>query len=130
MNEQIEEVLRGSYDLHVHAAPDGSQERRMDALEVARYAYEAEMGGFVLKSHDYNTAPLTYALNQIYPGLNVFWLDHAQPICWRYQSGCGAGRCRPGSEGGLDAHAQRRLPAAGAGRTRAFALTRRKRHIG
>ncbi len=72
MNEQIEEILRGAYDLHVHAAPDGKQQRRMDALEVARCAYEAEMGGFVLKSHDYNTAPLTYALNQIYPGLSVF----------------------------------------------------------
>ena len=71
MNEQIEEILRGAYDLHVHAAPDGSQQRRMDALEVARCAYEAEMGGFALKSHDYNTAPLTYALNQMYPGLNV-----------------------------------------------------------
>ena len=72
MNEQIEEILRGSYDLHVHAAPDASRQRRMDALEVARCAYEAEMGGFVLKSHDYNTAPLTYALNQMYPGLSVF----------------------------------------------------------
>lgn len=72
MNEQIEEILRGSYDLHVHAAPDGRQQRRMDALEVARCAYEAEMGGFALKSHDYNTAPLTYALNQMYPGLSVF----------------------------------------------------------
>ena len=72
MNEQIEEILRGAYDLHVHAAPDGKQQRRMDALEVARCAYEAEMGGFVLKSHDYNTAPLTYALNQMYPGLSVF----------------------------------------------------------
>ena len=72
MNEQIEEILRGAYDLHVHTAPDGRQQRRMDALEVARCAYEAEMGGFVLKSHDYNTAPLTYALNQMYPGLSVF----------------------------------------------------------
>ncbi len=72
MNEQIEEILRGAYDLHVNAAPDGSRERRMDALEVARCAYEAEMGGFVLKSHDYNTAPLTYALNQMYPGLKAF----------------------------------------------------------
>ena len=72
MNEQIEEILRGAYDLHVHAAPDGRQQRRMDALEVARCAYAAEMGGFVLKSHDYNTAPLTYALNQMYPGLSVF----------------------------------------------------------
>ena len=72
MNEQIEDILRGSYDLHVHAAPDGSRQRRMDALEVARCAYEAEMGGFVLKSHDYNTTPLTYALNQMYPGLRLF----------------------------------------------------------
>lgn len=72
MNEQIEEILRGSYDLQVHAAPDGSRERRMDALEVARCAYEAEMGGFALKSDDYNTAPLTYALNRMYPGLSVF----------------------------------------------------------
>ena len=72
MNEQVEEILRGAYDLHVHAAPDGRQQRRMDALEVARCAYEAEMGGFALKSHDYNTAPLTYALNLMYPGLRVF----------------------------------------------------------
>ena len=72
MNEQIEEILRGCYDLHVHAAPDGSRERRMDALEVARCAYEAEMGGFALKSHDYNTAPLAYALNRMYPGLKAF----------------------------------------------------------
>ena len=72
MNEQIEEILCGSYDLNVHAAPDGSRKSRMDALEVARCAYEAVMGGFVLNSNDYNTAPLTYALNQMYPGLNVF----------------------------------------------------------
>lgn len=72
MNSEIEDILRGSYDLHVHASPDAHQERRLDALEAARYAYEAEMGGFVLKSHDYPTAPLTYALNRMYPGLKVF----------------------------------------------------------
>lgn len=72
MNSQVDEILRGCYDLHVHAAPDGGAERRMDAMEVARGAYEAEMGGFALKSHDYNTAPLTYALNRMYPGLRVF----------------------------------------------------------
>lgn len=72
MNEQVETILRGSYDLHVHAAPDGSRQRRMDALEVARCAYEAEMGGFVLKSHDYDTTPLAYVLNQMYPGIRPF----------------------------------------------------------
>ncbi len=71
MNEIIEEILKGSFDLHVHAGPDPNQDRRLDALETARQAYEAEMGGFVLKSHDYPTAPLTYALNRMYPGLLV-----------------------------------------------------------
>ena len=71
MNTEIEEIIKGSYDLHVHAAPD-SVERRLDALEAARFAYEAEMGGFVLKSHEYPTAPLTYALNRMYPGLKVY----------------------------------------------------------
>ena len=71
MNALVEEILKGSYDLHVHAGPDPNRERRMDALEVARHAYEVEMGGFVLKSHEYVTAPLAYALNRMYPGLTV-----------------------------------------------------------
>jgi hypothetical protein len=71
MNPQIEEILKGSFDLHVHASPDAGAERRLDALETARYAYEAELAGFVLKSHEYPTAPLAYVLNQMYPGLNV-----------------------------------------------------------
>ena len=71
MNEVADEILRGSYDLHVHAGPDPSDERRLDALETARYSYEAEMGGFVLKSHEYPTAPLAYVLNRMYPGLSV-----------------------------------------------------------
>ena len=71
MNALVDEILKGSYDLHVHAGPDPNQERRLDALETARYAYEAEMGGFVLKSHEYPTAPLAYALSRMYPGLTV-----------------------------------------------------------
>ena len=71
MNETVDEIHKGSYDLHVHAGPDPAQARRLDAMEAARHAYEAEMGGFVLKSHDYPTAPLTYALERMYPGLVV-----------------------------------------------------------
>ena len=67
----VEDILKGSFDLHVHAGPDAGRERRMDAMDTARAAYEAEMGGFVLKSHDYPTAPLAYALNRMYPGLEV-----------------------------------------------------------
>lgn len=71
MNPLVEDILKGSYDLHVHAGPDPNQERRMDALDVARHAYEAEMGGFVLKSHEYPTASVAYILNRTYPGLKV-----------------------------------------------------------
>ncbi len=71
MNDQIQKILKGSVDLHVHAGPDAGIERRLDALETARHAYEAEMAGFVLKSHDYPTAPVAHALNRMYPGLQV-----------------------------------------------------------
>ena len=70
MNDTISEILTGSFDLHVHAGPD-IQERRLDALQTARHAYEAEMAGFVLKSHEYPTEPLAGALRQMYPGLDV-----------------------------------------------------------
>ena len=70
MNSEIDDILKGSFDLHVHASPD-TTERRMDALETARSAYESEMSGFVLKAHDYPTSPLAYVLNRMYPGLKV-----------------------------------------------------------
>ena len=71
MNSQVEEILKGSFDLHVHAGPDPYHERPLDALEAARYAHEAEMAGFVLKSHQFPTATIAHALRRIYPGLNV-----------------------------------------------------------
>ena len=71
MNDEIEALLKGSIDLNVHAAPD-IPKRRMDALETTRAAYEAGMGGFVLKSDNYLTYPLTYALSQMYPGLEIY----------------------------------------------------------
>ena len=70
-SSQVDEILKGSFDLHVHAGPDPGQERRMDALDTGRYAHEAEMAGFVLKSHAYPTAPLAHVLNRVYPGLTA-----------------------------------------------------------
>ena len=72
LNDTIEKILVGAYDLHVHSGPDPAQPRRVDALDTARHAQEAELGGFVLKSHHYTTAPLAHALNRVYPGLTVF----------------------------------------------------------
>ena len=70
-NTVVEEVLEGSFDLHVHAAPDLAGELRMDALDTGRHAQEAGMAGFALKSHYYPTTPMALALSRIYPGLRV-----------------------------------------------------------
>ena len=38
MNQIIDEIIAGSFDLHVHAYPDSSRERRTDAIEAGKYA--------------------------------------------------------------------------------------------
>ena len=70
MSSKISNILKDSIDIHVHVSPD-TQERRMDALDAARSAYEYEMGGFVLKSNTYPTAPLAYVLTRMYPNVRI-----------------------------------------------------------
>ena len=81
-NAVVEELLEGSFDLHVHAAPDLTGELRMDALDTGRHAQEAGMAGFVLKSHHYPTTPMAQALSRIYPGLRV-----AGSLCLNHEVG-------------------------------------------
>ena len=81
-NAVVRELLEGSFDLHVHAAPDLAGELRMDSLDTGRHAQEAGMAGFVLKSHHYPTAPLAQALSRIYPGLRV-----AGSLCLNHEVG-------------------------------------------
>lgn len=64
--------MKGAIDLHVHSKPDPENSLRMDGLDTARYAHEAEMAGFVLKSHYYLTTPVAKILMRAYPGLKVF----------------------------------------------------------
>ena len=70
MNNEVIEIVKGSFDLRVNSGPD-TQERRLNALDTARAAYEGGLGGFVLKSPDYPTMPLASVLDQMYPGLQV-----------------------------------------------------------
>ena len=47
--------LTGSYDLHVHTAPDVIP-RRLGGPEMAQQAMRAGMRGFALKNHHFPTA--------------------------------------------------------------------------
>ena len=71
MRDKVDKILRGSFDLHVHTLPSPNDDLRMDAMDTGRHAHEAEMAGFVLKSHHYPTTPVAQLVSRVYPGLRV-----------------------------------------------------------
>ncbi len=68
----IDRLLQGSIDMHVHHGPDSFQPRRVDALEAARQAQQMGMRAIVFKSHHYPTAPLAIMVGQLITGVKVF----------------------------------------------------------
>lgn len=70
--ERARALLDGAIDAHVHAAPDPFTIRRTDSRELVQMAAATRMGGLVLKSHDYPTQPLAWALQEETPGFRVY----------------------------------------------------------
>ena len=64
--------LTGAADLHCHFGPDAHRERSVTAVEAAREAAEAGHAAIVLKSHDYPTAGLAAAVDDMVDGVRVF----------------------------------------------------------
>lgn len=80
LREDSRALLRGAIDVHVHASPDPYAERRMDARALVHAAREAGLAAVVLKSHEYPTQALAWALDQEVEGIKVHGaiaLDHA-----------------------------------------------------
>lgn len=78
----IDDILRGSIDMHLHHSPDSLLKRRLDALQIAKQARELGMRGIVLKSHDYPTAALAHLVNQLVPEFSCFG-----SLCLDYETG-------------------------------------------
>jgi len=68
---EINDLVRGSIDMHMHFGPDPMFPRRIDAAGAARDAQEAGMLAFVLKSHSYPTAPVAYEAQKVAPDVHV-----------------------------------------------------------
>jgi hypothetical protein len=64
--------LTGAADLHCHFGPDAHRDRSVDAFEAAREAAQANHHAVVLKSHDFPTASLAWAVQQQTPDIAVF----------------------------------------------------------
>ena len=70
-NTEVDQVLRGAIDIHVHAAPD-STERSIDSIDVAKLAKARGMRAIVLKSHYEPTATMAFIVRKEVPGIDVF----------------------------------------------------------
>ena len=69
--------VEGAIDLHCHYGPDFIQANHnmqfsVTAIQAAQQAAEAGFAAIVLKSHDFPTAALAYALNQVVPNVRTF----------------------------------------------------------
>ena len=69
--ERINEVWRGSIDIHAHAAPDPVAARRHDALDLARACRDAGMRAIIFKSHEYPTVAAAHVINRVVEGFTV-----------------------------------------------------------
>ena len=67
----VDRLLEGALDIHVHFAPDPKVERRGSAIDIAQQAKDMGMRGLVLKSHEYPTHPVAYTSSQAVPGITL-----------------------------------------------------------
>ena len=65
----IERVLQGSIDMHVHHGPGGGS---FSAYDLAVQAGNAGMRGLVLKDTGYPNAPMAEMVNRLVPGVTLF----------------------------------------------------------
>ncbi len=72
MNQLVDEILYGAYDLHVHASPD-MVDRLMGVIELKRESTKAGMKGILVKSHVFETASIASVVNEMNdPGTYLF----------------------------------------------------------
>lgn len=67
-------LLQGSFDAHVHGWPEFAvgMPPRVDNIEWARQAAEAQMRGFIVKSHVFPTTTTALMLRTLQPQLQIY----------------------------------------------------------
>jgi hypothetical protein len=81
ININLDELLSGSIDMHMHPGPAGGP-CRLDAREAAEQAKQAGMRGIVLKSHSYTASAMAIIVNKLVPDIHVFG-----SVCLDYEIG-------------------------------------------
>ncbi len=79
--DYIDDLLRGSIDMHLHHGPVAGS-YRFDALDIAEQAKLAGMRGIVLKDSGYPNAPVATLIRKLVPDLEVYG-----SLCLNYSCG-------------------------------------------
>lgn len=80
-NPNLDELLSGSIDMHLHIGPD-EMDARVTGLEAAEQAADVGMRAIVLKNHSYPTSPVAVVVRDLVPEVEVFG-----GICLDYEIG-------------------------------------------
>jgi hypothetical protein len=75
----LDKLMHGAIDMHIHIGPESRLKRRQDALQLARTAKEYGMRGIVLKNREYATAALAQLVQGLVPEvltMGSFTLDN------------------------------------------------------
>jgi Family of unknown function (DUF6282) len=72
MSRIADELIRGTFDMHVHTAPDVHRDRVQDDIDYAFSLRDAHAGGAVLKSHHSLTADRAAIARKIVPEIEMF----------------------------------------------------------
>lgn len=67
----VNDLMKGSIDIHVHAEPD-VQARKTDCIELVQTGRKYGMAGMLIKDHVTLTSDRAYILNKIYPDFKVY----------------------------------------------------------
>ena len=74
----IDRVMKGSIDMHIHHGPGGGS---FSAYDLAVQASQAGMRAIVLKDTGYPNAPMAAMINQLVPGITLFGSQCLNAYC-------------------------------------------------
>jgi hypothetical protein len=79
---KLDDLVKGSIDMHVHFMPNAMIEGRIDALDTAKAAAQMGMRAIVLKSTFFPSGPLAALVGRLVPEVKVFG-----GVCLDYEIG-------------------------------------------
>ena len=77
--DDIKNIIKGAYDLHLHTGPDVLP-RKFDDIDMAKRCIDSGMAGFAIKNHFASSAGRAALVRKLYPevdAIGMLWMNTA-----------------------------------------------------